>query len=104
MTKRGTEMAVAMLMRWNGVTPEQYDQAKAIVGWEQNPAPGGIFHIAGFDEHGLHCADVWESADAFNAFVVDRLMPGVQQVGIQGQPEVEIVPVHDLFAPGYVAR
>ena len=104
MTRRGTEMAVAMLMRWNGVTPEQYDQAKAIVGWEHNPAPGGIFHIAGFDEHGLHCADVWESANEFNAFVADRLMPGVQQVGIQGQPEVEIVPVHDLFAPGYVVR
>lgn len=97
-------MAVAMLMRWAGVTPEQYDQAKDIIGWEINRAPGGLFHIAGFDEHGLHCADLWESAEQFQAFVTDRLMPGVQQVGIQGQPDVELVPLHDLFAPGFVKR
>lgn len=97
-------MAIAMLMRWAGVTPEQYDRAKEIVGWERDPAPGGRFHVAGFDEHGLHCADVWESAEAFQTFVAERLMPGVRQVGIEGEPEVELVPVHDLFTPGFAPR
>jgi hypothetical protein len=44
---------------------------------------------------------VWDSAEDFQRFVDDRLMPGVQQVGIQGQPQVEILPAHAIFAPGY---
>jgi hypothetical protein len=97
-------MAIAMLMTWTGVTPAQYDRAKELIGWEQDPAPGGLFHVAGFDEHGLHCADVWESAEAFQAFVAERLMPGVREVGIEGEPQVELVELHDIFTPGYALR
>lgn len=97
-------MAVAMLMVWPGVTPEQYDAVRELVGWERDPAPGGLFHVAGFDEHGLHVTDVWESAEAFQAFATDRLMPGVAQLGLAGQPQIEIVPVHRLFTPGYAPR
>jgi hypothetical protein len=92
---------IAMLMDWEGVTPEQYDKAREIVRWDKEPAPGGLFHVAGFDEHGLHVTDVWESAAAFDTFLRERLMPGVAQVGIPGQPKVEIVPVHAIFTPGF---
>lgn len=90
---------IAMLMTWKEITPELYDQAREIVGWERDPAPGGLFHVAGFDEHGLHMTDVWESAEAFNTFVRTRLNPGITQIGDYGQPDVEIVPVHRLFTP-----
>jgi len=43
--------------------------------------------------------DVWASADDFNRSVEPRLMPGVQQIGIAGQPEVEITDAHRMFAP-----
>ena len=91
----------AMMMTWAGVTPELHERALEDVRWEQDPAPGGLFHVAGFDEHGLHVTDLWESAAAFETFVTERLMPGVVGVGIQGQPQVEIVPVHRLFAPAF---
>jgi hypothetical protein len=94
-------MAVAMMMRWAGVTSEQYDAVRKIVDWEGNPAPGGLFHVAGFDDAGLHVTDIWERSEDFQAFVADRLMPGVKQVGIPGEPMVEIVPVHALFAPAF---
>lgn len=92
---------IAMFMTWKAITPELYDRAREIVGWERDPAPGGVFHVAAFDEHGLHVTDIWESADDFNTFVQSRLMPGIAQIGDFGQPEVEIVPVHAIFAPAY---
>ena len=94
-------MAVMMLMRWAGVTPEQYDEARERVGWERNPAPGGIFHVAAFADDGMHVTDVWESAEDFQRFVDDHLMPVVQEMGIEGGPEVTILPAHSVFAPGY---
>ena len=52
-------------------------------------------------ENGVRVTDIWESDEAFDAFVRDRLMPGVKQLGIPGEPEVEILPAHAVFAPGY---
>jgi hypothetical protein len=92
-------MAVVMSMKWEGVTPEQYDATRDLVKWETDVPHGAIHHVAAFDETGLRVTDIWESAQDFQAFVDDRLMPGVQQVGIEGQPEAEIYPVHAIFAP-----
>lgn len=94
-------MAVAMFMHWTGVTSDQYDKVRQIVNWEGDPAPGGLFHVAAFDDSGLHVTDLWETADDFQTFVANRLMPGVQKAGIPGEPKVEIVPVHAVFAPAY---
>lgn len=95
---------IAMLMQWPGVTKEQYEQARKIVNWEGDPAPGGLIHIASFDKNGLRVTDVWQTAEQFNHFVEHRLMPGVAQVGVQGQPSVEILPVHEVFTPAYIAK
>ncbi|MBI4492410.1 MAG: hypothetical protein HY690_06415 [Chloroflexi bacterium] len=92
---------MVMDMVWRGVTPEQYDAARKLVDWEGDPPAGGIYHVASFSNQGLHVTDVWESAEAFQRFVDTRLMPGVQQIGIQGQPQVDIRPAHAVFAPGY---
>ena len=94
-------MAVAMFMSWAGVTAEQYDAVRKLVNWEGDPAPGGLFHVAATDEHGLHVTDIWESPEAFQTFVNDRLMPGVAQLGITSQPVVEVLPIHALFTPGF---
>ena len=41
----------------------------------------------------------WESAEAFGAFNEQRLAPAVQEIGIQGEPEVRFCPMHACFAP-----
>src|SRR6185369_2901268 len=97
-------MPVMMMMQWNGVTREQYDAVRKIVNFEGNVPKGGMFHVAAFTDDGLHVADVWERAEDFQAFVDQRLMPGVQQAGIKGEPKVQILPAHNVFTPGYVRR
>ena len=94
-------MPTVMSMRWPGVTREQYDEARKIVNWEGDPPTGGIFHVAWFDGDGLRVTDVWQSAEAFQGFADERLMPGVKQLGIEGEPEVEMTQAHAVFAPGY---
>jgi len=90
-------MAIVMQMRWDGVTPELYDQTRDEVGWETDSPTGAIMHVAWFDDGVLHVVDAWDSAEAFQSFVDDRLMPGVAKVGIEGQPDVTILPAHRVF-------
>ena len=88
---------VVMSMRWRGVTPEQYEKAREVVNWEGDVPDGAALHVAGFDDHGIRVTDVWDSAEQFQAFVESRLMPGVQEVGIEGEPEIEIFPAQNVF-------
>jgi hypothetical protein len=90
-------MAIVMQMRWEGVTPEQYAQAQEVVKWESDVPKGGVFHVAWFESGALRVTDVWETAEDFQTFVDQRLMPGVAEVGIQGEPQVEIQPAHRIF-------
>lgn len=92
-------MKIVMNLQWDGVTPDQYEAVRNIAGWEVNIPIGGILHVASFSDAGLRVTDVWESADDFNRFVNDRLMPSVAQVGISTQPRVEITPIHAVFSP-----
>src|SRR5690349_5318784 len=94
-------MSVVMIMRWEGVTKDQYEAVRKLVNWEGDAPQGGQFHVATFDGNGLRVTDIWESAQDFQRFADERLTPGVQQLGIAGQPEVEIYPTHAIFAPAY---
>src|SRR2546423_11923853 len=88
-----------MSIRWRGVTPEQYEQAREVVNWEGDVPDGAVLHVAGFDSEGIRVTDVWESEEHFDRFVESRLMPGVQQVGIEGQPQVEFYALQNIFNP-----
>ncbi len=87
-------MAISMRMRWDGVTADQYDKVREAVGWERDRAAGGILHVAWFVDDQLNVCDIWDSADDFDKFVGQRLMPGVAQIGIVGQPEVKVLPLY----------
>jgi hypothetical protein len=90
---------VVMSMHWRGVTQEQYEEAREVVNWEGDVPDGAVLHVAGFDSNGIRVTDVWESEDQFNRFAEERLMPGVQQIGIEGRPDVEFYPVQNIFNP-----
>jgi len=97
-------MKIAMQMRWNGVTIDQYDKVRSIVNWEENVPQGAILHLCTHDGNALRVTDVWDSAENFNTFAHKRLMPGVVEVGITSQPEVEVYPLHALFTPAFAEK
>ena len=72
-----------------------------MVNWEGDAPDGARFHIAWFEDDGLRVVDLWDSPGQFQAFVDDRLNPGVQEVGIEGEPEVEMSDAYAVFAPAY---
>ncbi len=92
-------MKIVMIMKWDAVTTDQYEKLRKIVNWEGDHPKGAVFHVAGFDANGIRVTDIWDSADDFNNFVQTRLMPGTNEVGISGAPEVEIIPAHAIFVP-----
>jgi hypothetical protein len=94
-------MAVTIQMTWNGIGAEEYEAARKHVNWEGDVPPGAMFHVVAVTDNGVRVTDVWESAEAFDAFVRDRLMPGVQELGIPGEPQVEILPANRVFAPAF---
>src|SRR5215831_888249 len=71
-------MARVMQMHWREATPGQYDQAREKVGWDRDVPDGARLHVSGFGDDGLHVTDVWESEQAFNAFMEHRLAPVIQ--------------------------
>ena len=92
-------MKVVMTMKWDGVTPDQYEKLRKIVNWEGDKPKGAVFHVASFGNNAIYVTDIWESADDFNSFVQTRLMPGVAQAGIHGEPQVDMFPVHAIYVP-----
>jgi hypothetical protein len=97
--RRIETMPIVMNMQWDGVTVEQYEQVRKLVGWETDVPAGGRFHVASFAAGGLRVTDIWDSAAQFNQFVETRLMPAVQKTGIASAPRVEITSAHALHVP-----
>ena len=46
-------MAVAMFMRWSGVTSDQYDTVMARLELDANRPAGGVLHVAALTDEGL---------------------------------------------------
>lgn len=92
-------MATIMLMHWREATPDQYDQVRDNVQWDQDIPDGVKLHLCGFADDGMHILDIWESEQAFNTFFQQRIGPAVADAGIQGQPDVKFFPTHGIFAP-----
>ena len=91
-------MAVAMFMHWAGVTPGQYDSVMARLELDSNPAAGGVLHLAALTDKGLEVCDVWQTEQAFYGFLQHRLLPVASELEIEGTPEIELVPLHNLYA------
>ena len=86
-------------------TTANYDRVQEAVNTADNPPAGGLVHTAGFDEDAgvFRIFDVWESEEAWNAFLNDRVMPVVKPLMEQGgrQPEIRTYHLHDFMAaPG----
>jgi hypothetical protein len=96
-TKEELGMAVAMFMHWPGMSADQYDALVARLDLDANPAAGEILHLAALTDEGLEVCDVWQTEQAFQGFLEHRVMPVVQELQLTGEPEIRIVPLHNLF-------
>lgn len=97
-------MSVVMVMHWPEVTQELYEEARARVAWEQDPPDGVISHVSWMSVEGFRVVDVWESAEQFDRFAQERLLPIVKgELGIPGEPRVEILPALAHFVPQTVS-
>ena len=90
-------MAVLMLVELPGATIEQYEQVNETMGLRgDETAPEGLIqHVAGSDEKGLTIVDVWESEEAFDRFVEERLGPAIERAGVESGPNTRRLPVHN---------
>ncbi len=89
-------MSVVVISVAPGVGPEQDAQMVAALDLENEPPAGGHPRIAGPTDAGWRIISVWDSAEAFDAFVRDRLTPMFEQVG-RATPEFEISPIESLI-------
>jgi hypothetical protein len=91
-------MAVAMFMRWDGITPAQYDALMERLELDTQPAAGAVLHLAACTDEGLEVCDVWRTEQALRAFLEKRLLPAAHALGLEGKAEMRLRPLHNLYA------
>ena len=64
------------------------------------PIQGLIVHAGGASDRGVYSLDVWESKDAADRFLSERLIPAVEAMGLADGPPLS---VQDYELP-YVVR
>jgi hypothetical protein len=95
-------MPVGIRLKFKGGTQEQYDTVHSEMNVDADPPEGLIFHSAGPIDEGWGVLDFWESREAFDRFVSERLGPGSQALGdrgMPGPPDVHEFPVHNITKP-----
>jgi hypothetical protein len=92
-------MAIAAVIKLNGSTLEQYDQALGDMGFTRFgvAAPGALFHWSTSTDEGLLVTEVWETPEAFEIFVGATLGPAIAKVGVTEMPEITFHEVHNFL-------
>ena len=96
-------MPVVAVFQSPSLTQERYEESvRKLTGGKGRlespadwPVDGLLAHIAGQGANGFRVVDVWESDDAFRRFG-DALMPILEEIGVEGQPE--IYPTHTFVS------
>ena len=91
-------MAVAVRMRYPGMKPADYDRLMLSFGLDESPPIGEILHLAVERGERIEAWDVWQTAQAAEAFVENRLRPALRQLRLNVEPEFELMPLHNLYA------
>ena len=86
-------MPVAFIQEWridgDDRSTTNYDTVSERLDVRENPPEGAILHTAGFDEDNgvFRIFEVWESREACDRFMRERLMPIIEELSA-GQPEM----------------
>ena len=75
-------MPVLAIYRSDSVTPAQYEAFRAALPLDAAPA-GALIHAYAKPTDGGHCVvEIWESADALEAFNASHVNPLLQKAGV----------------------
>ena len=91
-------MAVAVSVRFPGLTSAKYDELIAALELDANPPAGLILHVAAEGEGEIVATELWRTEQTFRAFYDYRLRPALLMHAIDGQPSLEVHELHNLFA------
>jgi hypothetical protein len=94
-------MAIVINVTWKGMTPERYDEMRKLVDWEGGVPDAMLLHVAAFTDTGMRVTDIWTSEEELRAYVDARLAPVVEQLGLPQEFEMQVLPLHRAFAPGF---
>ncbi len=96
---------MAVLLRQvmpEGVEVGMLDEVSAEMEVEKNPPSGLVVHVHFMENGRVNVVDVWESAEAFETFQNDRLMPAIQKVferrgvSMDAQPDSSLIEVPSI--------
>ena len=99
-------MAEGLILEFDGVGREQYDAVSGRLGIDMDSGQGDwpagmVFHAGGAKPGGWVVFEVWESRDAQERFMNERLGRALQEGGINGPPtRVEWVELAAYHSPG----
>ena len=89
-------MAVAIEMRFNGASLDQYDEVMRLMNLQGTPE-GALFHWVAATEDGIVVMDVWETIEQFEDFAREQIGPNTQKAGIPAPPEMTTYAVHNTL-------
>ena len=92
-------MAVAVFMHFPGLKRGEYDRLMADLQLDASPPAGQILHVAADASYGINVVDLWQTKEAAESFVAQRLRPALQSRGVAVELSVDVQPLRNLFAP-----
>ena len=90
-------MPHAFVMRFPDGTLDQYDRVIEKMDLGGQTPENAVFHWAAKTDDGLLVVDVWETAEAFQAFADSKIGPITAEEGI-APPQVEHYEVHNTLS------
>jgi hypothetical protein len=82
-----------------GLTPEEYRSVLDKMGVETHPDAHIYLHITASIEDGFRVIEIWDSKEAFEEFLKNRLAPANEALGIKRTASITVKPLHNFFAP-----
>lgn len=90
-------MAVALFMRVPELSIERYDRLMVGLELDASPPIGSIVHIASEAAGAVNVCEVWQTAEAAQSFVENRLRDALKDIGVSERLSYRIEPLHNLF-------
>jgi hypothetical protein len=81
------------------MTNAEYRAVLDRMGVEERPEPGIYLHITAQTDFGYRIIEIWDHQEGFEEFAQRRMLPALQDLGIDRKSEITVKPLHNLFTP-----